>query len=618
MKEDGKMKKTIRAIVLLAVMLMFVIQIPACVNGRQTDAAIQGASIGSNDNCRYKTHVQNIGWQDWSVDGVESGSTEQSLRLEGIKIEIGDFTNLSVTYQTHVQNIGWQDWVIDGAESGTTGQSLRLEAIRINLTGTEVGKYDIYYQVHVQNKGWLPWVKNGEMAGTEGQSLRLEGIKIIVVPQGGSPPDAGTAFKNVILMISDGGAANQILATDYFTSGEAGTQVYEKFPTRLSMSTYSTGKIEADDDSRYTYDPTTIWSSFDAMKSRATDSAAAGTAMSTGIKTYNGAIGVDPNQENLRSIIEDFETQNKSTGVITTVELSHATPASFVAHNINRGNYSEIANEMIKNSAVDVIMGTGNPLYNDNGTERYVIEDSNYDFVGGKETWDGLVAGELGNDADSDGDTDRWTLIQTKAEFEALQTGAAPSRVIGIPQVFSTLQYARDGDQNADPFTVAINKDVPSLATMARSALNVLDNDKDGYFLMIEGGAIDWAASKNQSGRMIEEENDFNQAAKVVCEWVEANSSWSETLVIVTSDHETGYLTGTPGVYNEVINNGQGNIPTMAWNSAEHTNQLVPIFAKGPGADLFKKYAVGSDPVRGAYINNTDIPKVIRELLNSQ
>jgi alkaline phosphatase len=187
--------------------------------------------------------------------------------------------------------------------------------------------------------------------------------------------------------------------------------------------------------------------------------------------------------------------------------------------------------------------------------------------------------------------------------------------VIGVPEVYSSLQYNRSGDVNADPFVVPLLETVPSLAVMTRGALNVLDNDPDGFFLLIEGGAIDWAASNNQSGRMIEEETDFNQAAAAVSDWVNANSSWSETLVIVTSDHETGYLTGTPGVYDEVINNGQGIMPTMAWNSDSHTNQLVPIFAKGPGVDLFEKYAVGSDPVRGAYLDNTDIPKVIRELL---
>lgn len=433
--------------------------------------------------------------------------------------------------------------------------------------------------------------------------------------RGTSASGDGKAVKNVILMISDGGGANHILATDYFTDGKAGTQIYEKFPVRLSMSTYSTGAVETDDDARYTYNPATVWSSFDELKMRATDSAAASTAMATGTKTYNGAIGVDPNREKLRNISEDFEEIGKSTGVITSVELSHATTAGFVAHHPDRRDYREIANQMIRESATDVIMGTGNPLYNSYGILKSSVEDSDYDYVGGKETWEALVAGNVGNDADGDGDVDKWKLIQTKAEFEALQTGKTPSRVIGVPQVYTTLQYNRKGDEKEVAFEDEQIETVPSLAVMANGALNVLDNDRDGFFLLIESGAVDWASSENESGRMIEEKTDFNLAAAAVCDWVETNSSWSETLVIVTSDHETGYLTGTPGVYDKVINNGKGKMPTMTWNSDSHTNQLVPVFAKGPGVDLFQKYAVGYDPVRGAYINNTDIPKLIRELL---
>ncbi len=615
MKEDGVMKKNRKGILLLALLLMVVIQIPACVNGEETRASANGVSSEFDGRCEYQTHIQNVGWQDWQSDGMVSGTTGRSLRLEGIKLKISDYSNLGVTYQTHIQNIGWQNWVSDGAEAGTTGRSLRMEAIKINLTGTEAENYDVYYQAHVQNRGWLSWVKNGELAGTEGLSYRMEALRIMIAPKGATPPDDTTVFKNVILLIADGGGANHIMATDYFTNGQAGTQVYEDFPARYYVSTYSTGKIEAEDDARYIYDPATIWSSFEELKNRATDSAAAATAMATGTKTNNGAIGVDPNLKELRNISEDFEELGKSTGVVTSVELSHATPASFVAHHPDRRAYLEIANQMIRESATDVIMGTGNPNYNDNGEQRSTSGDDDYAFVGGRETWESLGAGSLGNDADGDGDIDKWRLIQTKEEFTALQTGAVPSRVIGVPQVFSSLQYNRGGDVNAEPFVVPMIETVPSLAVMTRGAINVLDNDQDGFFLMIEGGAVDWASSGNVSGRMIEEETDFNQAAAAVCDWVETNSSWSETLVIVTSDHETGYLTGTPGVYDEVINNGKGKLPTMTWNSDSHTNQLVPVFAKGPGADLFQKYAIGSDPVRGAYINNTDIPKLIRELL---
>ena len=85
---------------------------------------------------------------------------------------------------------------------------------------------------------------------------------------------------------------------------------------------------------------------------------------------------------------------------------------------------------------------------------------------------------------------------------------------------------------------------MPTLTEMSLAALNVLDNDPDGLYLMIEGGAVDWAAHANQSGRMIEEAIEFERAVEAVLDWVQTNSNWGETLLIVTGDHETGYLTG--------------------------------------------------------------------------
>ena len=429
-----------------------------------------------------------------------------------------------------------------------------------------------------------------------------------------NPPAA--AVKNVIIMISDGWGYNQILSTDYFSAGRSGVQNYEAFPIRLAMSTYSLGQLTPADDQLGIYDPATIWSDFDRMKLYAADSATAGTAMSTGMKTYDAAIGVDPQLQNLEHIGQVFEDQGKMTGVVTSVELSHATPASFVAHNADRSNYRQIANEMIRDSATDVIIGTGNPLYDDNGIARTAANDSAYyDYVGGQETWDALTAGTLGNDANGDGKTEYWDLIQTKAEFEDLQTGPTPDRLIGVPQVFSTLRQARSGDATAGAYIVDFNRNLPNLALMSKVALNVLDNDKDGFFLMIEGGAVDWAAHANQSGRLIEEQADFNAAVAAVCEWVNENSSWNDTLLIVTGDHETGYLTGSAGVYDQVVNNGKGMMPTMAWNSIGHTNQLVPFYAKGAGADIFDERADLTDPVRGRYLDNTDISTAIRALI---
>lgn len=439
----------------------------------------------------------------------------------------------------------------------------------------------------------------------------IPGIPAIAAKDADSLTGNGKTAKNVIVMISDGMGYNQVAATDYYTYGRSGSQIYEKFPTILGMSTYSLENqgTAADDGS---YDPLKAWNDFYYPMQKSTDSAAAGTAMSTGTKTYDAAIGVDDEELDLSHMTEEFEAQGKSTGVISSVEFSHATPASFVAHNASRNNYSDIANEMIRDSATDVIMGAGNPLFDDNGN---VKTTGSYKYVGGADTWNQLVNGTLeAADADGDGESDPWTLIQTKAEFEALQTGETPDRLIGVPQVYTTLQQARGGDQKADAYEVDFNDNVPSLDIMAKGALNVLDHNEEGFFLMIEGGAVDWAGHANQSGRLIEEQADFNQAVEAVCDWVEENSSWSETLLIVTGDHETGYLTGTAGVNDSVVNLGTGTMPQMAWNSGDHTNALIPFYAKGKGAELFKKLADEVDPVRGAYLDNTELSAAIRQL----
>ena len=139
-------------------------------------------------NVLYQTHVQNIGWQNYVGAGETSGTSGQSLRLEGIKIRIDSEISGNVEYRTHVQNIGWQNYVKNGAMSGTSGKGLRLEAINIRLTGELAKKYDIYYRVHSQNFGWMGWAKNGESAGTAGFGYRLEGIQIVLVDKGSSAP----------------------------------------------------------------------------------------------------------------------------------------------------------------------------------------------------------------------------------------------------------------------------------------------------------------------------------------------------------------------------------------------------------------------------------------------
>lgn len=130
----------------------------------------------------YRTHVQNIGWQDYVKDGETSGTSGKSYRLEGINIKLkGPYSNLKIKYQVHVENIGWQGWKTNGEMAGTEGKSYRLEGIKILLESTE--DYSVMYRVHVQNIGWQEWKTDGEMAGTEGKSLRLEAIQIKIVPK---------------------------------------------------------------------------------------------------------------------------------------------------------------------------------------------------------------------------------------------------------------------------------------------------------------------------------------------------------------------------------------------------------------------------------------------------
>lgn len=151
---------------------------------------IEGNYSSSNGNMiSYTTHIQDYGWQTVKSDGVLSGTTGESKRLEAISIKLGDMKESGgVSYRTHCQDYGWLPWVNDGELSGTTGEAKRLEAIQIKLTGDIAASYDVYYRVHVQDYGWLDWASNGEAAGTATFSKRLEAIQILLVEKGGSAP----------------------------------------------------------------------------------------------------------------------------------------------------------------------------------------------------------------------------------------------------------------------------------------------------------------------------------------------------------------------------------------------------------------------------------------------
>ena len=413
--------------------------------------------------------------------------------------------------------------------------------------------------------------------------------------------------KNIIFFIGDGYGFNHMLSTDFYQYGEKGKQVYEKFPVRFAMSTYP-----ADSPG---YDPVQAWSDFKYVMKKYTDSAAAGTALACATKTRNGIVGMNSEYKIVPNVTEIFDNLGKSTGVVTSVQFYHATPACFVAHVKNRNEYATIAKQMVCQSGLSVIMGCGHPLYDEQGQEK---SNSEIDSV-----WQEIFDQTAGNDMDNDGIKDAWTFIDAREDFQKLISGETPKRILGVARESSTLQVGRPDSSGAGPFEVPFIETVPTLKEMTMAAINVLDDNPEGFFLMVEGGAIDWAAHGNNSTRLIEEVTGFNEAIEAAVEWIETKSSWKETLVIVTADHETGYLTGpgsgesdTPGANNlnqwkPIKNNGKGNLPGMEWHSGSHTNSLVPFFAKGAGSTVFKRYADEQDPVRGNYLDNTEVARTI-------
>ena len=407
------------------------------------------------------------------------------------------------------------------------------------------------------------------------------------------------AAKRVILMVGDGMGFKHVEMTHNYVGSQL---AMEQLPVTYAVSTWEHGGG---------YDPSQAWSIFNYVTNASTDSASAATALSCGLKANDGNVATDNADANRLVAMSEYARMNaKSSGVVSTVPFSHATPACFASHNNSRNNYAAIAREMI------TTLGDGTGSRGNTPTVQVVI-------AGGHPTWASGFIGTNEYSALVNATTGQgWSFVQRRTGVNgntSLTNAASATKLFGLyGGAGGNLEYRLANGSGA-------NAENPTLAVMSTSALTVLDRDPDGFFVMIEGGSIDWAAHASNANQTIGETRGFDEAVAAVVAWVNAtDSDWSDTLLIVTADHETGYITRASGQFANVAlaNPGTGVVPTagthFAWNSTGHSNSLVPLYAKGAGSEMLADYATMTDTVRGAYLDNTKIAEVLHRAVADQ
>ncbi len=324
----------------------------------------------------------------------------------------------------------------------------------------------------------------------------------------------------IILFIGDGMGEAQRTAARWMVGGLEG---------RLAMDAF----------------PFQGWARTASADSPITDSAAAATAIATGVKTDNGKIGVDPTGVRLTTILERAKARGMAVGLVTTTHVTHATPAAFAAHVESRREMTEIARQMVA-LGVDVLLGGG--------------ED---EFLPSTATGCYPEPGERadGRDLIAEAVAAGYTYVCDAAGLEAVDP-AAVSRLLGL--------FADEGMRR--PFA-------PSLAQMTRKAIEILSRDPDGFFLMVEGGQIDWAGHLNDAAWAISDTVGLDEAVAVASDYV---AGARDVLIIVTADHETG------GMQVSLTEGEQGPfyMPDgtpfyVSWRTVGHTGVDVPTSARG-------------------------------------
>lgn len=339
---------------------------------------------------------------------------------------------------------------------------------------------------------------------------------------GGRRPK-GTPPKNIILLIGDGMGLTQVTAGLYSNHNQLNL---ERFPITGLIKTHS-------------------------AKHLITDSGAAATAFACGCKTYNGAIGMTRDKKPCLTILEQANQHGLATGLVASCSMTHATPASFVAHVASRADVQEIATFFLQ-TKVDLLIGGGLKSFN----KRSIDQRDLY--------------AEL---------ADAGYVVSNFAAAKLSALKLSPERPFAW---FSAEE---------EPAHAANGRDYLPIA--ARLAPEFLKKRSDkGFFLMLEGSQIDWAGHDNNAPYAISEMLDFDAAIGEILKFAEADG---ETLVIVTADHETGGMAIEQGSVMDTLQ--------IKFTTNYHTASMVPVFAYGPGAELF-----------GGVYDNTDIYRKMEAL----
>lgn len=310
-------------------------------------------------------------------------------------------------------------------------------------------------------------------------------------------------LRNVILMIGDGMGVTQIYAGMTANNGSL----------TITESSHI-GFIKTNSFDNYT-----------------TDSAAGGTAIAAGVKTRNGMIGMGPDSLPVPSILEIADQHGMSTGLVSTSAITHATPASFIAHQVSRNMYEEIALDFLETD-IDVFIGGGRSHFTNRQDGRDLLEELR---DRGYSVYD-----------------DPASIMEPKADKIAVLT--------------ADIHNPPCSEGRGDMLPVA-----------TAGAIKVLDSSDDGFFLMVEGSQIDWGGHANNIDYVVDELLDFDRAVKEAVEFAREDGN---TLVIVTADHECGGLSLIDG------NIETGHLESH-FSTGNHTGVMVPVFAFGKGAEEF-------------------------------